>query len=83
MCDLIGQPLIDGTLQYCDTDNDERRNYKSPRMSSHYHARAAAGIDFAQLQHYTKVGELCNNKGKAFQQYCYVCQTHGINVNAQ
>ena len=49
MCDLIWWLLIDGTVQYCDNDDDDRRNNKSPRMSLHDHARAAAGINFVQL----------------------------------
>ena len=79
MCDLIGRPLMDGSLRYV----DDGRGYKSPRMTQHEHIRVAAGIDGAQLRRYTKNGQLANEKGKAYQRYCYICRTHGEIVNTQ
>ncbi len=32
---------------------------------------------------YKKDGKLVNEKGKAFQRYCYVCQLYGDNLNTQ
>ena len=66
MCDLIGRPLIDGSLRYV----DDGRGDKSVRMSQHEHTRVAAGIDGAQLRRYTKNGQLANEKRNAYQQYC-------------
>ena len=59
MCDLIGRPLISGTFNYY---NDDRRGYRSPRMTPHEHARVAAGIDTAQLRRYTKMATLSMTK---------------------
>ncbi len=36
-----------------------------------------------QLVPYKKEGKLVNEKGKAFQRYCYVCQLYGDNTNTQ
>ena len=35
------------------------------------------------LVHYKKEGKLVNDKGKAFQRNCYVCQLYGDNMNMQ
>ena len=35
------------------------------------------------LVHYKEEEKLMNEKGKAFQQYCYVCQLYGNNLNTQ
>ena len=83
MCDLIGRALSDGTLSFYDDKEEERRASKSPRMSQNEHARAAAGIEHAQLIRYKKNGELNNSKGKAYQRYCYICRTHGETCNTQ
>ena len=47
MCDLIGRPLMDGSLTF---HVDDGRGYKSARMTPHQHIRVAAGIDTAQLR---------------------------------
>ncbi len=80
MCDLIGRALNDGT--FYNDEEEERRTCKSPRMSQNEYARAASGIEHAQLIRY-KNGELNNSKGMAYQRYCYICRTHVETYNTQ
>jgi len=70
--DLISKKLMDPTMRY------REGRQPTPRLGKHNNPDVTPPV-----VRYMKNGKLANEKGKAYQRFCYICRTYGDNHNTQ
>ena len=74
MADLLAKPLRLGTMKFREGPQPTKRSTKRKSISL---------VVDEPLVRYLKEGRAKNDKGKAYQRYCYACRVFGFNHNTQ